>query len=160
MWKKKLSFMLLIPMLIGLNSSASGQVVVEDATVIWEKDIDGGVFPDIPPRIILEYATTISKIPLAAPPDFEIPRRIIVEYATGITQFGLVKFPACECDLNHDHSCNITDWPYFIEDWGRIDCNDPGVNCECDLNGDGRCNILDWPYFIEDWGRTDCAIYH
>ena len=62
----------------------------------------------------------------------------------------------CECDLNNDGSCNILDWPYFIEDWGRTDCNDPGVDCECDMNGDGSCNILDWPYFIEDWGRTDC----
>jgi hypothetical protein len=62
----------------------------------------------------------------------------------------------CQCDLSRDGACNILDWPYFIEDWGRIDCNDPGVECECDLNGDGSCNILDWPYFIEDWGRTDC----
>jgi hypothetical protein len=64
----------------------------------------------------------------------------------------------CECDLNGDGSCNILDWPYFIEDWGSTNCNDPGVDCECDLNGDGSCNILDWPYFIEDWGRTDCPI--
>ena len=28
----------------------------------------------------------------------------------------------CECDLNHDGACNILDWPYFIEDWGRTDC--------------------------------------
>jgi hypothetical protein len=67
--------------------------------------------------------------------------------------------PECECDLNHDGSCNILDWPYFIEDWGRTDCHDLGVDCECDLNADGSCNILDWPYFIEDWGRTDCPVY-
>jgi hypothetical protein len=65
---------------------------------------------------------------------------------------------ACECDLNHDGTCNILDWPYFIEDWGSTNCHDPGVDCECDLNGDGSCNILDWPYFIEDWGRTDCPM--
>ncbi len=64
----------------------------------------------------------------------------------------------CECDLNHDGSCNIMDWPYFIEDWGRTDCIGPSVSCECDLNGDGACNILDWPYFIEDWGRSNCPI--
>jgi C1A family cysteine protease len=65
----------------------------------------------------------------------------------------------CECDLNQDGSCNILDWPYFIEDWGRSDCNDPGVECECDQNGDGSCNILDWPYFIQDWGRTNCPLF-
>jgi len=62
----------------------------------------------------------------------------------------------CECDLNHDGACNILDWPYFIEDWGRTNCGPPPSDCECDLNHDGACNILDWPYFIEDWGRTDC----
>jgi len=62
----------------------------------------------------------------------------------------------CECDLNHDGACNILDWPYFIEDWDRTDCEPAPSDCECDLNGDGSCNILDWPYFIEDWGRTDC----
>jgi hypothetical protein len=68
----------------------------------------------------------------------------------------------CECDLSHDGSCNILDWPYFIEDWGRTTCGTPPGSgnlpndCECDLNLDGSCNILDWPFFIEDWGRTDC----
>ena len=28
----------------------------------------------------------------------------------------------CECDLNGDSTCNILDWPYFIEDWGRTNC--------------------------------------
>jgi hypothetical protein len=45
------------------------------------------------------------------------------------------------------------------EDWGRTDCNEPGVApCECDLNGDGKCDMLDWLLFGEDWGRTDCPI--
>jgi C1A family cysteine protease len=66
---------------------------------------------------------------------------------------------SCGCDLNQDGSCNILDWPYFIEDWGRSDCNEPGVECECDLNGDGSCNILDWPYYIEDWGRVNCPLF-
>jgi hypothetical protein len=63
----------------------------------------------------------------------------------------------CECDLNGDGSCNILDWPLFIEDWGRSDCHDLGIFCECDLNSDGNCNILDWPYFIDDWGQTSCS---
>jgi hypothetical protein len=70
----------------------------------------------------------------------------------------------CECNLNYDGACNILDWPYFIEDWGRTNCGtppgsgSPPNDCECDLNHDGSCNILDWPYFIEDWGRSDCPV--
>ncbi len=93
--------------------------------------------------------------------DFEGDSRIIDGDNDGTETVDMgadeYSFP-CECDLNHDHSCNISDWPFFIEDWGRTDCNDPDVSCECDLNGDGSCNILDWPYFIEDWGRSDCPI--
>jgi len=63
---------------------------------------------------------------------------------------------ACECDLNHDGSCNGQDWLLFYPDWGRADCNEPGVECECDLNGDGSCNGQDWLLFYPDWGRTDC----
>jgi hypothetical protein len=64
----------------------------------------------------------------------------------------------CECDLNGDGSCNGPDWLMFYPDWGRTDCNDPGVVCECDLNGDGSCNGPDWLMFYPDWGRTDCPI--
>ena len=62
----------------------------------------------------------------------------------------------CECDLNHDGKCDMQDWLLFGEDWGRTDCNDPGVDCECDLTGDGNCDMQDWLKFGKDWGRTDC----
>ena len=64
----------------------------------------------------------------------------------------------CECDLNQDGRCNILDWPYFIEDWGCTNCNEPEMECKCDLNHDGECNILDWPHFIENWSRSDCLL--
>lgn len=65
-------------------------------------------------------------------------------------------FP-CECDLNHDGTCDMEDWLEFGEDWGRTDCHEPGAEpCECDLNDDGRCDMEDWLIFGEDWGRTDC----
>jgi len=64
----------------------------------------------------------------------------------------------CECDLNHDGRCDMSDWLMFGEDWGRTDCHEPGVECECDLNDDGRCDMSDWLMFGEDWGRTDCPI--
>ena len=31
----------------------------------------------------------------------------------------------CECDLNHDGSCDMRDWLLFGEDWGRTDCPIP-----------------------------------
>jgi hypothetical protein len=67
-------------------------------------------------------------------------------------------YNVCECDLNTDGKCNGLDWLLFYPDWGRTDCNEPGVDCECDLNGDGRCDGQDWLIFYPDWGRTDCPI--
>jgi len=65
----------------------------------------------------------------------------------------------CECDQNHDGRCDMQDWLLFGQDWGRTDCNDPGVEpCECDLTWDGRCDMQDWLLFGEDWGRTNCPI--
>jgi len=72
-------------------------------------------------------------------------------YDIGAYEYYLI----CECDLNHDGSCNVFDWFMFIEDWGRTDCTG---DCECDLNHDGSCNVFDWFIFIEDWGRTDCPV--
>jgi len=63
----------------------------------------------------------------------------------------------CECDLNRDSKCDMQDWLIFGQDWGRTDCNDPGVEeCECDITQDGKCDMQDWLKFGEDWGRTDC----
>ena len=30
--------------------------------------------------------------------------------------------PPCECDLNHDGTCDMQDWLLFGEDCGRTDC--------------------------------------
>ena len=122
MWKKTFCFLLMIPVSIGLSSAAFAQIVVEDASFIWEKALDSTEFPDIPPRITAEYATTIFDIDLIPPPDFELPARIIVEYATAIARFDLSSLPVCQCDLNHDHNCDMEDWLLFGEDWGRTDC--------------------------------------
>ena len=46
----------------------------------------------------------------------------------------------CECDLNHDGSCDMQDWLIFGEDWGRTDCPIPG---EC---------IVDQEQLIDDYG--------
>jgi hypothetical protein len=65
----------------------------------------------------------------------------------------------CECDLNDDGRCDGLDWLNFYPDWGRDDCNDPGLEpCECDLNGDGSCDGKDWLLFYPEWGRTNCSI--
>jgi hypothetical protein len=88
----------------------------------------------------------------------EIPFTDPVVDPLAVALTGLVT-EVCECDLNHDGTCDMLDWLLFGEDWGRTNCNDPGVDpCECDLNGDGKCDMLDWLLFGEDWGRTDCPI--
>ncbi|MRR21118.1 hypothetical protein EG827_13140, partial [bacterium] len=63
----------------------------------------------------------------------------------------------CECDLNHDGRCNMSDWVLFGQRWGANNC--ATVPCTCDLNNDGRCNMSDWVIFGRNWGRTDCRSY-
>jgi C1A family cysteine protease len=71
----------------------------------------------------------------------------------------------CECDLNHNGSCNILDYQTFIQQWGSTTCGTPSGSgtppndCECDLNQDGSCNILDYQLFIQDWGRENCPLF-
>jgi len=65
----------------------------------------------------------------------------------------------CDCDLNADGRCDTLDRQIFNQDWGRKDCNNPGVTCECDLNSDGRCDIRDWLIFNKNWGKTVCPKY-
>jgi len=36
----------------------------------------------------------------------------------------------CECDLNHDGKCDMSDWLLFGEDWGRTDCPVATANAE------------------------------
>ena len=76
-----------------------------------------------------------------------------------IDHIRITGFPHfCECDLNQDGRCDVSDWIIFGEEWGRTDCNDKGVDCECDLTNDGKCDVMDWVRFGEDWGRTDCLL--
>ena len=65
----------------------------------------------------------------------------------------------CECDLNTNGRCDMSDYFLFGQDWGRTDCNEPGVDpCECDLDHEGDCDMADYFLFGQDWGRTDCPI--
>jgi hypothetical protein len=75
-------------------------------------------------------------------------------YGEGGESEEVAATPYCGgCDLNRDGWCDEMDEEIFFEDWGRIDCHDPGVACECDLNEDGRCDMQDWEIFGEDWER-------
>jgi hypothetical protein len=157
MWKKKLGFILLILMVIGLSSAASAQIVVEDASFIWEKALDSTEFPDISPRITAEYATTIFDIDLVPPPDFELPARIIVEYATAIARFDLSSLPVCEGDFNNDVDVDGSDLAVFAADFGRTDC---AGDCGGDFDEDGDVDGSDLAVFAADFGRTDCPHIH
>ena len=153
MWKKIFCFLLMIPVSIGLSSAASAQIVVEDASFIWEKALDSTEFPDISPRITAEYATTIFDTDLVPPPDFVVPARIIVEYATAIARFDLSSLPVCEGDFNNDVDVDGSDLAVFAADFGRTDC---AGECEGDFDDDGDVDGSDLAVFAADFGRTDC----
>jgi len=147
----------------GLLTPCYAQIVVEDASLVWETGLTPITPPIVPPHIVVEYASKVSTAELLVPDELPpLQPRIIVEYATKIVHFGLAKLPVCECNLNGDSNCNILDYQLFIQDWGRANCGtppgtgNPPNDCECDLNQDGKCNILDYQIFIQDWGRTDC----
>jgi PKD repeat protein len=70
---------------------------------------------------------------------------------------AIIQPPPCECDLNNDGSCDVSDWLLFSPDWGRTDCNESGVEpCECEMNDVGSCDFTDLVLFFWDWGRDDC----
>lgn len=75
-----------------------------------------------------------------------------------LASFQTLAADVCPCDLNADGRCNRRDWNIFLKDWGRTDCNRPGVACPGDLNRDGRCNTKDRRIFLKDWGRKDCRV--
>jgi hypothetical protein len=84
---------------------------------------------------------------------------ILVSKFVGLLQTITYSFTleGCKCDLDEDGECDFQDLPIFAEDWGRTDCNEPGVEpCVCDLNEDGKCDMQDWLLFGQEWGRTDC----
>lgn len=137
MRKKIYCFLLMIPILIGLNSAASAQIVVEDANFIWEKALDSAEFPDIPTRITAEYATTIFDTDLIPPPDFVAPARIIVEYATAIARFDLSSLSVCEGDFNNDGDVDGSDLAVFAVGGTTITLEE----------------------FATDFGRTNCPVY-
>ena len=120
MRKKIYCFLLIIPILIGLNSSASAQIVVEDASFIWEKALDSRVFPVIS-RITAEYATTIFDTDLLPPPVFVLPARIIVEYATAIARFDLSSLSVCEGDFDLDGDVDGSDLALFAANPSLLD---------------------------------------
>jgi len=137
MRKKIYYFLLIIPILIGLSSSTSAQIVVEDASFIWEKALDSTEFPDISPRITAEYATTIFDTDLIPPPDLELPARIIVEYATAIARFELSSLQVCEGDFNNDGDVDGSDLATFA----------------------AGSTTITLEKFSTDFGRTNCPVY-
>jgi hypothetical protein len=158
-----LRFVLCLAVLAGIVNVSHAQVVVENAKLSWKAGLAPAAFPDISPRIVLEYGTLIYETDLDISDDLlleleKLGPRIAVEYATVIGHVGLAALHRCKCDLNHDGKCNILDYQIFIQEWGYTTCNTPGIVCECDLNRDGRCNILDYQQFIQDWGNTKCLI--
>ena len=157
MLKKVFYLFVIMPVILGFGSLASAQIVVEDASAIWEKDLDSAEFPDIFPRITAEYATSIFDVDLIPPPDFDIPARIIVEYATTIAHFDLSAIPVCEGDFEFDGDVDGSDLAIFAADFGRTDCSG---DCEGDFDEDGDVDGSDLAVFAADFGRTECPLIY
>ena len=158
-------------MLSGYVTSSETGTPIPDANIFIENTLYGTTSGDGPlngtlaPDASVDITVAIDEDADSLPPGNYLDTVSFINLITGSgdtdrsVKLEVLITASCECDLNQDGSCNILDWPYFIEDWGRSDCNEPGVECECDLNGDGSCNILDWPYYIEDWGRVNCPLF-
>jgi hypothetical protein len=78
---------------------------------------------------------------------------------------GEALFPHfCECDLDQDGDCDMSDYFLFGGEWGLTDCGTPAGSglppndCECDLDHDGDCDMSDYLRFGSDWGKTDCLL--
>ena len=76
---------------------------------------------------------------------------------------GEALFPHfCECDIDQDGDCDMSDYFLFGGDWGRTDCGTPAGSgqppndCECDLDHDGDCDMSDYLRFGGDWGDITC----
>ena len=162
MQKNIFSFLLIIPLLIVFDSAVSAQIVVEDANATWEKDLLSDEFPDILPRILAEYATTIYDTQNIYPEDLiaaasDIPARIIVEYATTIAHFEPSGIPVCEGDFDNDFDVDGSDLAIFAADFGRTDCSS---DCEGDFDEDGDVDGSDLAVFAADFGRTECPLIY
>jgi len=150
MLKKIFSFLWAISIfIVAFHSFAFAQIIIEDASFIWEKALDSTEFP----RITAEYATTIFDTDLIPPPDFELSARIIVEYATAIARFELSSLSVCEGDFDDDVDVDGSDLAVFAADFGRTDC---AGECEGDFDNDGDVDGSDLAVFAADFGRTNC----
>lgn len=160
MSKKLICFAMIIITLCGFPGMVLGQIVVENASARWERDLIPAEFPDIPSRIVTEYVTTIYETRNVYPEDLiasasEIPARTIVEYATSIAQFEPSAIPICEGDFEFDADVDGTDLAVFASDFGRTDCSG---DCEGDFDEDGDVDGSDLAVFAADFGRTECPL--
>ena len=160
MCKKFICLLVMLLSFVGFKGTVLGQIVVENESAKWETDLIPGEFPDILPRILAEYATTIYDTQNIYPEDLitaasDIPARIIVEYATTIAHFEPSDIPVCEGDFDNDFDVDGSDLAIFAADFGRTDCSG---DCEGDFDGDGDVDGSDLAVFAADFGRTECPL--
>jgi len=99
--------------LIIVASAAPAQIVVEEASVTWERSLDIISLTDIFPRITVEYATMLTEKELLFPADLidsttTVRPRIVVEYASVIFQYGILS-PPCKGDFDGDGDVDGSD---------------------------------------------------
>ena len=97
--KRKLYVLLLTICLLGVSPNARADIIIENAASDWEFALLApDTFPDIPSRIIVQYATSSFSNPLIHPSELvlsseSVTPRIITEYATAIHNETII-YPA------------------------------------------------------------------
>jgi hypothetical protein len=135
---------------------AHGQIQVQNEDAKWQEPIAVETFPNIFPRITIEYGNEISDFELQQPPVFSRIPRIILEYATTIFKSTLVTVPVCKGNLDGDVDVDDSDLAAFAADFGRTDCSG---DCGSDFDHDEDADGYDLTIIIDNFGRTDCPFF-
>jgi hypothetical protein len=76
------------------------------------------------------------------------------EYLSGSDPQSEIDKPSILADPENDNDVDGVDLSFFIEEFGRIDCDTAPKPCEFDLDTDGDVDVIDLRLFIEDYGRS------
>jgi hypothetical protein len=141
-------------------SSATADILVENAAQTWTGALTDQLFPEITPRIKMEYLTISKTFSLVQPPEILRPPRIVVEYATAIASHRLKEIDVCEGNFDPDSDIDGKDLAVFAADFGRADCCEAGaLPCEGDFDHDCDVDGSDLAVFASDFGRSRCPFF-
>ena len=166
---------------IHLNGKANSQIIVEDAAFQKNLAVEPlPVFPDIPPRMVLDYASTTMIWNLVYPGTVlqaaqGVMARIIMEYASA-RHLEILEYPYdvlqaaqwVEPRIVIEYASTVGRFRelvafgcaqamfIFTSEFGRTDCS-PGAPCKGDLNTDGDVDGEDLREFSLLVETGDCS---